>query len=264
LKIRLYYERISGMTTKYSQAFYDEMKVTNLTSARVVVRHLLSLIKPRSVVDVGCGTGTWLKAFSEAGVKDIFGIDGDWVKKEMLVIPESAFSAEDFEKPFKIKRKADLAVCLEVAEHLPHSSSDVLVENLTSVAPVILFSAAIPFQGGSHHVNEQWPDYWRKAFDKKGYIPVDCIRRKVWEDKEVSFFYAQNVLVYVDKAKLSSYPSLEEEIRAGNGNANALVHPYMYLYYAERWRMLVPFLGKLPPSFLHAVKKTISSFRRKK
>ena len=246
------------MAKNYSKVFYDEMKVSNLTSARKIVPMVIDIVRPKSVVDVGCGTGVWLKAFREQGVKDIFGLDGDWVTDDMLVIPRESFKPADIEKPVSFDKKADLAVCLEVAEHIPHDSAGILIDNLTSVAPVILFSAAIPFQGGSHHVNEQWPEYWREFFEKRGYIPVDCIRRKIWDDKEVSFFYAQNVLIYVDKSKLSSYPVLSAEIQAGNGNAYALVHPYMYIYFAERWRMLVPFLGKISPRILKKVKSFLS------
>jgi SAM-dependent methyltransferase len=248
------------MTKNYSKVFYDEMEVTNLTSARKIVPMLIDILKPKSVIDVGCGTGVWLKAFSEQGVGDIFGIDGDWVKEDMLVIPKECFKSADIEKPIILGRRADLVVCLEVAEHIPHESADTLIDSLISLAPVVLFSAAIPFQGGSHHVNEQWPDYWRERFEKRGYVPVDCIRRKIWDNKEASFFYAQNILIYVDKSKLSSYPLLEAEIRNGNGNAHALVHPYMYIYFAERWRMLVPFLGKFPPKLLHMTKSILRRF----
>lgn len=240
------------------------MKVTNLSSARSIVRVVMPLIRPVSVVDVGCGTGIWLKAFQEAGVKNIFGIDGAWVKPDMLVIPRDRFEVRDLEKPFVIDFRSDLAVSLEVGEHLPHEAAIRLVDNLTSLAPVVLFSAAIPYQGGSRHINEQWPEYWRKLFEARGYVPVDCVRRRVWDDPKVSFFYAQNVLVYVDRDKLSSYPALEEEIKTGHGNAHPFVHPQMYMYFAERWRMLVPFLGKIPPSVLHKVKGLLQVVRGKR
>lgn len=252
------------MAFTYSQKFYDEMKVTNLSSARVVARVVAPMVRPKSVVDVGCGTGIWLKAFQEQGVKDVFGVDGSWVKPDMLVIPLERFAVENLEKPFSINRKADLAVSLEVGEHLPHDAAKNLVDNLTSIAPVVLFSAAIPYQGGSRHINEQWPEYWRKLFAERGYRPVDCVRRRIWDDKEVSFFYAQNIIVYVDSSKLSAYPALEEEVRTGHGNAHALVHPHMYVYFAERWRLLVPFLGKIPPSVLHKAKSILRAFKGKR
>ncbi|MBA3551111.1 hypothetical protein H0W32_02810, partial [Patescibacteria group bacterium] len=207
--------------------------------------------------------GNWLKVFLENRVKNITGIDGDWVQENMLVIPKESFHKLNFEEQLPIQYKADLAVCLEVAEHVSDKASGTLINNLTQIAPVVLFSAAIPLQGGSRHINEQWPDYWTALFEKEGYIPVDCIRRKIWTDKQVSFFYAQNIFIYVKKENLSSYPQLQKEIEAGNGSALPLVHPYMFMYYAERWRTVVPVLGKFPPSFLHAAKRFLNFLKRK-
>lgn len=245
----------------YSERFYDEMKDTNLSSARKVSELVIDMVSPRSVVDIGCGTGIWLKAFSEKGVKGIYGYDGAWVKEGMLVIPKDRFEARDLERPIDKICRADLAVCLEVAEHLPRDKAHILVDNLVNASPVVLFSAAIPMQGGSHHVNEQWPDYWEALFSKRGYVPVDCIRRHVWNDPKVSFFYAQNIFIYVDSSKIEAYPRLKKERESGHDRAISLVHPFMYTYYAERWRTIVPILGKLPPSWLHAAKKVLGKLR---
>jgi SAM-dependent methyltransferase len=250
------------MAVTYSGTFFDEMEETNLASARAVLPHLFRLLRPASVVDVGCGRGLWLKAFAEAGVGEYLGIDGSYVEKESLSIPEKNFQTHDLEQPIALERAFDLAVCLEVAEHLPAHASDTLVETLTNAAPVILFSAAIPLQGGSHHVNEQWPAYWEEKFKRRGFVPVDALRRHIWQERNVSFFYAQNILLYVKESELDSYPKLQEEIESGHGSALPLVHPHMYSYYAERWRMVVPFLGKFPPSFLHRIKKLLALWLR--
>ena len=249
--------------TSYSKEFYNEMEDTNLVSARVVIPLVIDLVNPKSVIDIGCGTGLWLKAFNENGIKEITGIDGNWVDKKMLVIPEQAFTPRDLEQPLNIGKKADLAVCLEVAEHLDSSKSEQLVGSLVEMAPVIFFSAAIPFQGGAHHVNEQWPDYWSKIFRKNGYVPVDCLRRKIWNDGRVSFFYAQNILIYVNKNKLTEYQKLKREIEAGYNEALPFVHPHMYLYYSERWHLVVPFLVKINPRLLHMAKRFLGKLRKK-
>lgn len=246
----------------YSGHFFDEMEETNLMSARTVVPLVMDLVNPTSVVDVGCGRGLWLKVFTEAGVSDVEGCDGDYVERDKLAIPPDRFHAQDLEAPIVFPKGYDLAVCLEVAEHLPDAASDTLVKSLTTAAPAILFSAAIPLQGGSHHVNEQWPEYWEKKFKECGYIPVDPIRRHVWDNANVSFFYAQNILIYVKESELSKYPKLAEEIRTGHGRALSMVHPHLYTYYAERWRAVVPYLSKFPPSVLHGAKRLLSSLRR--
>ncbi len=250
------------MAHSYSKHFFDEMEVTNLSSARAVVPFVTRLLSPRSVADIGCGRGLWLKAFEEAGVMDSDGYDGAYVEESILAFPQERFHVADLEKPISLKKRYDLAVCLEVAEHLPPSAADTLVGTLTSAAPVVLFSAAIPLQGGSHHINEQWPAYWEEKFRARGYVPVDALRRHIWDNKDVSFFYAQNILIYAKESELARYPLLQEERDRGHGQALPLVHPHMYLYYAERWRMVVPLLGKLPPSFLHSIKRLLGRLRR--
>lgn len=235
------------------------MTDANLASARVVVPLVIDLVHPTSVVDVGCGRGLWLQAFSERGVSDIRGIDGAWVEKETLVIPPERFLVKDLERPFDAGKSADLAVCLEMAEHVPAASAPGLVESLTKIAPVILFSAAIPLQGGVHHVNEQWPGYWAELFKKHDYVPVDCIRRKIWDDTRVNFFYAQNVFLYVRKDSLSRYSKLAQEAERGEGKALALVHPEMYARATERYRMLLPFLKLFPKGIKRFVRGILAS-----
>ena len=239
------------MQAKYGEDFYEGMVDANLKSARTVVPLVLKCIQPKSAVDIGCGEGLWLKAFMEAGVTDIDGFDGDYVVRNNLKIPQERFHPANLEEKIPLTRTYDMAVCLEVAEHVSDARSRLLVESLTSAAPFILFSAAIPFQGGVHHVNEQWPEYWQERFKEKGFVPVDCIRRHVWNNKDVAFFYAQNIVVYVKESELASYPKLVEEIAMGNGQVPALVHPFLYTNYAERWSLIVPFLSMFPPKLLH-------------
>jgi SAM-dependent methyltransferase len=124
-----------------------------------VVPTVLRLVQPEPVVDVGCGDGAWLSVFRELGVNHRFGLDGDYVDRRLLQIPQDQFSATDLSLPFRLPCTFDLAVSLEVAEHLPPQSAEDFVDSLTRLAPVVLFSAAIPLQGGTHHLNEQWPDY---------------------------------------------------------------------------------------------------------
>lgn len=249
------------MQKKYDDYFYEELKGGSLSSARVIVPLVMDFTHAQSVIDIGCGIGTWLSVFKERGVKNITGVDGPWVSEDALLIPKESFTTKDVEKKFSINAKVDLAVCLEMAEHIPATQASTLVETLCSMAPVILFSAAIPFQGGVRHVNEQWPDYWAKYFAELGFIPVDCIRRRVWDDKRVSFFYAQNIFIYVSKKEIERFPRLVEEITAGFGTTPRLVHPHKYMYYAERWELIVPFLGKIPPSILHGAKRILAKLK---
>jgi hypothetical protein len=234
------------MQSFYGEDFYGGMEDANLTSARAVVPHVLRFVSPKSVVDIGCGEGLWLKAFNEAGIADIDGFDGNYVVRENLKIPRERFHAANLEEKISLTREYDLAVCLEVAEHVSDKNSRQLVESLTSAAPVILFSAAIPGQGGVHHINEQWPEYWRVRFEERGYVPVDCLRMKLWNDPQVMFFYSQNIMFYVQKEKLGEYPKLAEEAAEGAMQAPALVHPSLYTHYEERWSKIAPLIWKVP------------------
>ncbi len=151
--------------TKYTSAFFSEARRERTRlSAEAVVPWILQTIKPQSVVDVGCGTATWLSVFHQLGVADILGIDGRWVETAQLEIPSRLFWAADLNRGFPVTRRFDLTISLEVAEHIEPKAAPGFVETLIAFAPVIFFSAAIPQQGGTGHLNEQWPSYWQHLF----------------------------------------------------------------------------------------------------
>jgi SAM-dependent methyltransferase len=187
------------------------------------------MLQPKSVIDVGCGDGTWLSVFQELGVSDMVGLDGDYVDRRQLQIAQDQFRSIDLSSPFSFSRSFDLAMSLEVAEHLPPNSADGFVESLTRLAPVVLFSAAIPSQGGTHHLNEQWPGYWAGLFEARGYLPIDCIRARIWASKQVEWYYAQNLLLFVKASVVGENLSLRREYEKTNQHQLALVHPTRFL-----------------------------------
>jgi SAM-dependent methyltransferase len=212
----------------YSSKFYEQQQEGSLRSARRVLPFLLDLTDPKSIVDVGCGVGTWLAAARELGVRDVLGLDGPYVDTTMLQIPPDCFRAADLTQPLDAGRTFDVALCLEVAEHLPESNANTLVESLTHLAPLVLFSAAVPRQCGEHHVNEQWQSWWVERFQQVGYIAVDCIRRRIWDDGQVEWWYAQNSLLMVRGDHLQTSPRLVQEHQRSSGPVN-IVHPQGYL-----------------------------------
>lgn len=141
--------------TVYDERFFEELREGARSSARAVVPLVMRMLAPASVVDVGCGLGTWLAVFAENGISDFLGIDGSYVDPLRLEIPRGRFLPHDLSTPLRLDRRFDLAVSLEVAEHLPGSAAETCVGSLAELAPLVLFSAAIPFQGGTNHVNEQ-------------------------------------------------------------------------------------------------------------
>jgi SAM-dependent methyltransferase len=184
----------------YSPAFYKQFDDAVSRSARVCVPLILELLQPRSVVDVGCGIGQWLGEFTARGVEDYLGIDGPHVQAEQLRIPRERFRAHDLSQPLRLERRFELALSLEVAEHLPARQAAGFVDLLTRAAPAVVFSAAVPAQGGFGHVNEQWPWYWKQLFAVRGYVQLDPFRKALWRDPEVACYYQQNLFLYVDPA----------------------------------------------------------------
>ena len=191
--------RMMESGSHYDDGFYAAQREGSLLSARSIVPLVIECLHPSSVVDVGCGVGTWLSVFRAAGVTDVRGIDGDHVRRDALLFPVEAFTAADLDQRVTLDRKFDLAVSVEVAEHIDPAHAEEFVKTLVSLAPAVVFSAAIPGQGGANHVNERWQSYWAGLFASHDYGPVDILRGRVWNDPNVEAFYAQNLLLYVHR-----------------------------------------------------------------
>jgi len=217
--------------TTYTSGFYESQRDGSLLSARKIVPEILRLAggQCKSVVDVGCGVGTWLKVFRENGIPQVLGIDGEYVDRSLLEIPADSFEAHDLRQPLKIDRTFDVVLSLEVAEHLPPDTAETFVRTLTELGPVVVFSAAVPFQNGCNHVNEQWPEYWAGLFARQGFAAIDAIRKFVWSDTQVEPWYAQNTLLFVKEDRLGSYPLLAEIRDAMPKGFLSIIHPKTYL-----------------------------------
>jgi SAM-dependent methyltransferase len=196
------------MPTAYDNAFFSFVMDDSLRSARVVVPIVMQLLYPKSVIDVGCGPGAWLRAFVENGVGEIRGIDGDYVKRDELLIAPRDFVATDLNEGFRLDREYDLAVCVEVAEHLRESSGVPLINLLTSAAPAVLFSAAIPGQGGTNHVNEQWLRYWRDLFAQRHFRMIDFFRPRIRDDVRIAPYIRQNLVLFLSERAIASHAAL--------------------------------------------------------
>jgi SAM-dependent methyltransferase len=197
--------------------------VTSVTrSAEVVVPMVVRVFRPQRVLDVGCGTGDWLSEFRRHGAAHIAGFDGDWVPRSGLKMPAEAFHAVSFDGPLPPCERFDLALCLEVAEHVEQEVALKLVDYLCASADVVLWSAAIPGQGGYGHINERYQGFWVDQFGTRGFEAFDLIRPHVWMDERVSWWYRQNLLVFASAQgrrlhSLTAHPFVA-----------SLVHPYLY------------------------------------
>jgi hypothetical protein len=183
--------------------------------------------KFESVVDVGCGSGVWLPTAQKLGASRVLGIDQLQNANQFHSIDPKFIQIHDLEQPLSINERFDLCICLEVAEHLSPTRAPGLISDLVSLSDVVLFSAAIPFQGGHHHVNEQWPEFWAELFAQHGFLAWDGIRNQIWQNMEIPWWYRQNIMLFVQS-------SIWEELCPGSSSANprrlSLVHPECFLW----------------------------------
>lgn len=237
----------------YNDRFYSGQMHGSRRSAQEAVGLVLSLTEARSVIDVGCGMGAWLSACLESGVEEITGLDGGYVDINKLLIPRERFIPSDLARGMSHRGRYDLVISLEVAEHLPASRAAGFVQDLVELGPVILFSAAIPGQGGTHHVNEQWPEYWRDLFARHDYVLIDCLRRRLWNNERVDICYRQNMMFYVRRCHLANVPGLAREQGCSGLAPLSIVHPQLFQDCLTRpmtLRRLIPALPKAISNFI--------------
>lgn len=206
----------------YDKDFFSKHDHISYKSAYSIVPILLDLIEINSVVDIGCGIGSWLKVFWDSGVKKIKGYDLSNLQKLDYLVPiENLTLNFDFvSMDFPNDLKCDILLCLEVVEHLPQKNSIDFIKKLTKISPIILFSAAIPGQSGDGHINEQLPSFWKEIFLRYDFIEIDFIKPLIWNNNEVAWWYRQNMTLYVDNTQLIHYPKLYQLSRKFNNESN--------------------------------------------
>lgn len=197
-----------------------------------MISHLRQLGLPTdgAVVDVGCGQGEWLREMGAAGASPLVGVDGPWNRDHHATAAGIDFVPLDLGRPRLSAqhlidavggRRFDLALCTEVVEHLPEPAGAAVVEMLTAVSDVVVFSAAVPGQGGRGHRNERWQSEWARRFVTHGFEAYDLIRPKIWADGTVERWYRQNLVLYAAPGALPGHAPTEP-------SALDLVHPELF------------------------------------
>jgi SAM-dependent methyltransferase len=208
---------------------YDPIRAGMVRSAATVVPEIVRLVEPASVVDVGCGQGVWLAEFARQGCR-VQGYDGH--DGARLDISPDQYATVDLNTVQRLgfPVDADLAVCLEVAEHLSAQRAEWLVETLCQV-DIVLFSAAVPRQGGQGHINEQWPDYWAQIFYRNHFAVSGALRWRWWNlvPENIEVWYAQNILLCVRDSALPSRPALSDLFDSEATGPHPIVHPYYWV-----------------------------------
>lgn len=214
----------------YIDNFFNFHLEDSINSAKGVIPQILKFIRPDSLIDVGCGVGTWLSIWKEFGINNISGVDGSYVNLQDLLIDKAHFITADLDKGFEANQKFELVTCLEVAEHIQPQNAEKLIQSLCNLGDVILFSAAIPGQEGTLHLNEQYPGYWIDLFSKHNFTAYDCIRDKIWNNDQISWWYRQNILFFVKDTAKENYPMITSQKKL----ALPLVHPGLFHHKSVR------------------------------
>lgn len=231
---------------KYTKEFFVELESNSYNSAKLVLPFVNDLLHPKSVIDIGCGTGEWLKVWNvDFGIEDIKGVEGPYIKKDLVKISPKKLAIQDLKLNYSEPRKYDLAMSLEVGEHLPKESSEELINTLVQLSDVVLFSAAIPGQEGTYHINEQYPEFWAAIFKKFNYVPVDYFREMLWRVSGIEYWYKQNMILYVHEDVLPHYPALLESSKHVNSNYLFRLHPDLYELKNARIKETSTLLGLL-------------------
>jgi hypothetical protein len=217
------------MTYAYDHNFMAYTASSSEYAARKIVPLIQEIVPVQSILDVGCAAGTWLRIWHSYGASETHGIDGDWVSSDTLEVPQRCFTTVDLSRPVDLRRKFDFVQSLEVGEHIkPQASADFVASIVRHASGLIAFSAAVPGQGGEHHVNEQPPEFWRGLFRTHGYYAFDFVRPRVQHDRRISFWYRFNVLIYVHESRIAELPEAVRRTHIPDGAPVPDVSPPLF------------------------------------
>ena len=219
---------------RYDHQFYLRSHERTKDSPSKILPMLFSLKRIDSVVDVGCGTGAWLECAKALGATNVHGIEGPWLDKRIARVDARDFHIHDLEVRLAVGRKFDLVISLEVAEHLSPSRARSFVDDLCELGDMILFSAAIPEQGGNHHINEQWQSFWAKQFIDNNFKAFDFIRPAIWSRTDIPVWYRQNILSFARVGSNADAALSAVTGAIGDHSILDIVHPSLFLAHVRK------------------------------
>lgn len=212
----------------YGAAFQNMAATGSVRAARRIISAVRAVLPVRSVLDIGCARGTWLREWLAQEVVDIVGVDGPYIDRADLEIDPQCFVVHDLTTRFNIGRRFDLAESLEVAEHLPPARAATFVADIVAHAPVILFAAATPGQGGENHLNEQTAEYWRGIFREHDYVAIDCLRPLLARTGGIPSWYRYNLILYAERGTVGQISPFAREFALADEEPIPDVSPWPY------------------------------------
>lgn len=206
-------------TGSYTPHFYEIIRDGCRSSADTLVPMLVEMFgEPETVLDVGGGEGWWSRAYEEFGAKTTLLESSD--AETMSVGDRLTWDLDDPRLADRVIDHYDVAVCLEVAEHLHNPEQ--LIDFLCKASDTIVFSAAIPGQSGAGHINCKWQSEWAAMFIERGYEVSQALAFHIWENRLIEPWYRQDLLICTTDKRHVTQPKILD-----------IVHP-------EIWAWLLP------------------------
>ncbi len=184
----------------YDLNYYRDLDAKSLPSGRMMAKSLAELCSPQSVVDVGCGSGALLYSFQELGITTLRGYE--YSKSGIEFCQNRGLDVKQFDLRSTLPEDlvcSDLVCSFEVGEHLPDSLASHYCRFLARLGDTLAFSAAIPGQGGTNHINEQPNSYWITKLTDAGFThdaDETTKLRALWSKLGVTWYYAKNVMLF--------------------------------------------------------------------
>ncbi len=193
----------------YNKDFFLSNQKEGLKIAEWFISLLQDIFEFQSLIDLGCATGHYLFYALKEGVSDVLGVEGSPAAFSNLLVDKKYIIQHDLRKPLNLNRKYDIALSIEVAEHIDKKYSDVYLKSMCDCSDLIIFTAATPNQGGKCHVNEQPHKWWIEKFKKHSFRfdkkMTDLLRRKIKENAEagkfIVFWLEPNIMVFCRESK---------------------------------------------------------------
>lgn len=220
------------MTVAYDQEFYDTIRRGARRSVEATMPYLiehLHLDGTERVLDVGCGEGWWADGFASLGCT-VVGVDSGRTSHR----PDTfQFVDQSLDDPLPLG-PFDVVVCLEVLEHVRAGLAYNVISQIRERTDCLLFSAAIPGQGGTGHINERRTSDWAARLHGAGFAVSGALRWYLWGNEDIENWYQQNMLVAIPQVlDLDDPPHRAEGLFPPNvpeamARPHDVVHPVLF------------------------------------